>query len=54
VLPTPDVIRIVPQVATVPKPVDHTVQVLRRWSLATLLVVLTGGAAMAAQRRMRR
>ncbi|GAA1115741.1 hypothetical protein GCM10009630_11590 [Kribbella jejuensis] len=40
--------------AATPKPSDHTVQVLRRWSLATLLVILSGGAAMAAQRRMRR
>jgi hypothetical protein len=46
-------ISIAPQRADVPKPVDRTVQVLRRWSMATLLVVLTGGAAMAAQRRMR-
>jgi hypothetical protein len=41
-------------VAAVPKAEDHTVQVLRRWSLATLLIILSGGAAMAAQRRMRR
>jgi hypothetical protein len=54
VRPTPELIRIVPQAAATPKPADRTVQVLRRWSLATLLVVLTGGAAMAAQRRMRR
>jgi hypothetical protein len=53
VQPSPPLISIAPQVADVPKPVDHTVQVLRRWSMATLLVVLTGGAAMAAQRRMR-
>jgi hypothetical protein len=41
-------------VAEVPKAEDRTVQVLRRWSLATLLLVLTSGAATAAQRRMRR
>lgn len=52
--PTPDVISVAPQVAAVPEPTDRTVQVLRRWSLATLLIVLTSGAAMAAQRRMRR
>jgi hypothetical protein len=54
VRPSPTEITIAPQVASTPKPADHTVQVLRRWSMATLLVVLTGGAAMAAQRRMRR
>jgi hypothetical protein len=40
--------------ASVPDEPDPTVQVLRRWSMATLLVILSGGAAMAAQRRMRR
>jgi hypothetical protein len=50
----PSEITIAPQVAATPKPTDRTVQVLRRWSMATLLVVLTGSAAMAAQRRMRR
>ncbi|MEU4195345.1 hypothetical protein AB0E69_25825 [Kribbella sp. NPDC026611] len=39
--------------AAAPRAQDRTVQVLRRWSLATLLVMLSGGAAMAAQRRMR-
>jgi len=52
--PGPSEITIAPQVAVTPEPADRTVQVLRRWSMATLLVVLTGGAAMAAQRRMRR
>ncbi|WP_328325007.1 hypothetical protein OHA70_34730 [Kribbella sp. NBC_00382] len=52
--PTPSEITIAPQTAATPPPNDRTVQVLRRWSLATLLVVLTGGAAMAAQRRMHR
>jgi hypothetical protein len=52
--PAPAVISVAPQVAAAPEPEDRTVQVLRRWSLATLLVVLAGGAAMAAQRRMRR
>jgi len=33
---------------------DHTVQVMRRWSLATVILILSGGAAMAASRRMRR
>ncbi|MFF0269796.1 DUF6923 family protein [Kribbella sp. NPDC004536] len=45
---------VAPQAAAAPKPHDRNVQVLRRWSLATLLVILSGGAAMAAQRRMRR
>ncbi|MEV6415304.1 hypothetical protein [Kribbella sp. NPDC051718] len=52
--PTPSEITIAPQQAALPPPADRTVQVLRRWSLATLLVVLTGGAAAAAQRRMHR
>ncbi|MFI5706902.1 DUF6923 family protein [Kribbella sp. NPDC051620] len=52
--PTPSEITIAPQKAATPPPPDRTVQVLRRWSLATLLMVLAGGAAMAAQRRMRR
>ncbi|WP_344846083.1 DUF6923 family protein [Kribbella ginsengisoli] len=52
--PTPSEITIAPQKAATPPPSDRTVQVLRRWSLATLLVVLTGGATMAAQRRMHR
>ncbi|MDX6259303.1 MAG: hypothetical protein QOH84_991 [Kribbellaceae bacterium] len=52
--PTPSEITIAPQTAAIPPPADRTVQVLRRWSLATLLVVLTGGATMAAQRRMHR
>jgi hypothetical protein len=47
-------VTIAPQTAATPLPEDHTVRVLRRWSLATLLMVMIGGATMAAQRRMRR
>ncbi|WBQ08133.1 DUF6923 family protein [Kribbella sp. CA-293567] len=54
VQPSPTDITIAPQTAAAPVVADRSVQVLRRWSLATLLIVLTGGAAMAAQRRMRR
>lgn len=54
VIPPPADIAVTRPVAAVPKGEDHTVQVLRRWSLATLLIILSGGAAMAAQRRMRR
>jgi hypothetical protein len=52
-VPSPAVISVAAQVAATPEPEDRTVQVLRRWSLATLLMVMVGGAAMAAQRRMR-
>jgi hypothetical protein len=51
---TPPVISTAPRLASVPQDEDRTVQVLRRWSMATLLVILSSGAAMAAQRRMRR
>lgn len=33
---------------------SRAVQTMRRWSLATVILILSGGAAMAAQRRMRR
>ncbi|MET7279812.1 hypothetical protein ABZS29_16370 [Kribbella sp. NPDC005582] len=43
------------QQAAAEQPVtDHTVQVMRRWSLATVILIMSGGAAMAASRRMRR
>jgi len=42
------------QVAAQPPPPHSAVQVLRRWSLATAVLILASGAAMAAQRRMRR
>jgi hypothetical protein len=42
------------QAAAVPVPEDRTVQTMRRWSLAALLIILATSAAMAAQRRMRR
>jgi hypothetical protein len=51
---TPPVISVAPRLASVPDEPDRTVQVLRRWSMATLLVILSSAAAMAAQRRMRR
>ncbi|WP_237706552.1 DUF6923 family protein [Kribbella flavida] len=53
-LVTPPVVSVAPRMAAVPEEPDDTVLVLRRWSLATLLMILTGAAAMAAQRRMRR
>jgi hypothetical protein len=40
--------------AAVPKAEDRTVLVLRRWSLATVPISLSAGAAMAAQRPIRR
>jgi hypothetical protein len=52
--PSPTEITIAPQTAATPVPEDRTVRVLRRWSLATLLMVMIGGATMAAQRRMHR
>ncbi|MEV8376199.1 hypothetical protein AB0P21_25890 [Kribbella sp. NPDC056861] len=52
--PSPTEITIAPQTAATPVPEDRTVLVLRRWSLATLLMVMIGGATMAAQRRMHR
>ncbi|MFF1817885.1 DUF6923 family protein [Kribbella sp. NPDC058245] len=42
------------QAAAKPGAPHNTVQVLRRWSLATVVLIFTGAAAMAAQRRMRR
>ncbi|MFB6719062.1 hypothetical protein ACFCV3_02835 [Kribbella sp. NPDC056345] len=42
------------QAAARPPEADRTVQVLRRWSLATMILIMFGGASLAAVRRMRR